>query len=122
VAAPDTPVDRPAVRPLRVANLRDLDASGRLVVTVAGREILILRLGADIVAIANRCPHSGLMRLHHGALRGRSLECPAHRWRFNLGTGRVDTAWWRPTTAAQRRVHLEQFRVYLEGHDVVLEA
>jgi nitrite reductase (NADH) small subunit len=88
---------------VELGSLADLQASGRLVARVGGREVGALwdsELGRA-VGVRNRCPHSGaplcLGRLRDResgvpgtyALSGqRVLRCPWHGWEFDLESGR----------------------------------
>ncbi|HEX2045177.1 MAG TPA: Rieske (2Fe-2S) protein [Gaiellaceae bacterium] len=86
-----------------VGSLAELDARGRLVARVGGREVGVVRDGASgaLHGIRNRCPHHGgplclgtVQERVTGepgryALSGRSvLRCPWHGWEFDLETGR----------------------------------
>jgi len=61
-------------------------ADERTVVSLAGCEILLLRVGDEVHAFDNACPHRG-NPLEHGEVLGDVLECAYHGWRFDLGTG-----------------------------------
>jgi nitrite reductase/ring-hydroxylating ferredoxin subunit len=55
--------------------------------TVGGVELLLLRRGGTIHAIANRCSHRGCS-LHEGDFSGRlTVVCPCHGSTFNLQNG-----------------------------------
>ena len=64
------------------ASLRD----GRAVVEAAGHTILVIRIGDEVHALANACPHEG-NPLVEGELLGDTLQCAYHGWRFDLATG-----------------------------------
>jgi nitrite reductase/ring-hydroxylating ferredoxin subunit len=61
-------------------------AGDRAVVELEGRRILLLRVGDEIHAFDNACPHEG-NPLVEGELLGDVLECAYHGWRFDLATG-----------------------------------
>src|SRR5690242_9597261 len=44
---------------IRVATLADLQPTGRKVVSVAGRHIVLIRDGSAVRALDSRCPHMG---------------------------------------------------------------
>jgi nitrite reductase/ring-hydroxylating ferredoxin subunit len=69
-----------------VGALRDL-RDNRLVVEVNGVSIVVVRAGGSIVAIEDECPHLG-SRLSEGQVRGRTIRCAAHGYRWDLTTGR----------------------------------
>ncbi len=57
-----------------------------MVVALEGREIAIFRVGDELVAVDNACPHEG-NPLVEGEILGDSLTCAYHGWRFDLETG-----------------------------------
>lgn len=68
-----------------VAGLDDL-RRGRLVVEVADVSVLIVRVGATVVAVEDECPHLA-QSLSGGRVSGRMIECPGHGYRWDLLTG-----------------------------------
>jgi nitrite reductase/ring-hydroxylating ferredoxin subunit len=86
-----------------VGSAAELEAAGRLVARVGGREVGVVRDPADggVRGIRNRCPHHG-GPLCFGRVRDREsgtpgryelsgrrvLRCPWHGWEFDLETGR----------------------------------
>jgi len=64
----------------------DVLAGDRAVVELEGRRILLLRVGDDVHAFDNACPHEG-NPLVEGEVLGDVLECAYHGWRFDLATG-----------------------------------
>jgi 3-phenylpropionate/trans-cinnamate dioxygenase ferredoxin subunit len=57
-------------------------------VSVAGRDILLARVGDKYYAAQNRCPHmSG--NLSQGKLEGTIVTCPNHSSQFDLTDGHV---------------------------------
>jgi nitrite reductase/ring-hydroxylating ferredoxin subunit len=64
----------------------DVLTGDRAVVEAEGREILLLRVGDEIHAFDNACPHEG-NPLVDGDVLGDQLECAYHAWRFDLRTG-----------------------------------
>jgi nitrite reductase (NADH) small subunit len=64
----------------------DVLAGDRAVVEADGREILLLRVGDELHALDNACPHEG-NPLVDGEVIGDRLECAYHAWRFDLSTG-----------------------------------
>ncbi len=92
----------------RLADLADLQ--GR-VVEVAGEEIAVFRVGGQIHAIANTCPHRGAA-LAFGELRGTTVTCPLHAWPFDVRTGRC---------LEFPEVAVPTYRVRVEGDEVQIE-
>ncbi|HCC46638.1 MAG TPA: tRNA-(guanine-N1)-methyltransferase [Elusimicrobia bacterium] len=52
-----------------------------------GLPVLLIRRGAEVYALENRCAHMGCP-LSAGRLEGYALQCPCHDWRFDIRTGR----------------------------------
>ncbi|MGH3031841.1 MAG: Rieske (2Fe-2S) protein [Gaiellaceae bacterium] len=67
-------------------SIAGLAAADRMVVALEGREIAIFRVGDELVAVDNACPHEG-NPLVEGEILGDSLTCAYHGWRFDLETG-----------------------------------
>ena len=99
----------------------DLPDGARRVVRVEGQEVLLLRQGGQVYAVAARCPHMGAP-LERGKVTAEgSLICPWHHSAFNLRTGDVE-AWtpWPPAVgkvlgALRRERALPVFPVKEEG-------
>jgi nitrite reductase/ring-hydroxylating ferredoxin subunit len=64
----------------------DVLRGDRAVVVAGDREIVLLRVGSEIHAFDNACPHEG-NPLVDGEILGDTLECAYHGWRFDLSTG-----------------------------------
>jgi nitrite reductase (NADH) small subunit len=86
-----------------VGSRAELEASGRLVARVGGREVGVVldRTTGSVHGVRNRCPHHGgplclgRMRERETGSPGRYelsgrrvLRCPWHGWEFDLGSGR----------------------------------
>jgi len=87
----------------RVASADELPETGGLIVEVDGVEIGIFRVGRELVAWRNVCPHmaapvcrgsvagttlpSRVYEYEYGR-EGEILQCPWHGWEFDLLTGR----------------------------------
>ena len=86
-----------------VAKLDEIPERGSLLVTVAGLEIGLFRVGAQVQAWRNHCPHMAAP-VCRGAVtgtlitspvyeytvgrEGEILQCPWHGWEFDLISGR----------------------------------
>ena len=66
--------------------LSDLDSEGRAVVETDGTEIAVFLVDGRVHALSNTCPHEG-NPLVEGDLRGNTLTCAFHNWKFDLDTG-----------------------------------
>jgi nitrite reductase/ring-hydroxylating ferredoxin subunit len=64
-----------------------LEAHGRKVVRLGGKQVLLIWTQGRVHAIANRCPHEGYP-LSEGTLgAGCVLTCDWHNWKFDLASG-----------------------------------
>lgn len=86
-----------------VARLSSLPAGGHIDVDINGMEVGLYRIGDEIRAWRNFCPHqgapvcrgtisgtnlaSGVYEYKYGR-EGEILQCPWHGWEFDLLTGR----------------------------------
>ncbi len=52
-----------------------------------GLPLLLVRLGAEVFIVENRCAHMGCP-LSGGTLKGYILQCPCHDWRFDIRDGK----------------------------------
>ncbi|HZD65836.1 MAG TPA: Rieske 2Fe-2S domain-containing protein [Acidimicrobiales bacterium] len=57
-------------------------------VVVEGRQVLLCRLGEQVLALDDVCSHAGGL-LSRGRVAGASVTCPLHGSVFDLGNGRV---------------------------------
>ncbi len=68
---------------VRICELPD---SGKKVVSLSGKEILLVNLKGKIYAVENECPHQG-SPLTAAIVKNGALYCPRHGYRFNLVDG-----------------------------------
>ena len=71
-----------------VARMADLPDDGGLCVIVDGRPVALFKVGDEVFAIDNVCPHQG-GPLAEGCLDGPYVTCPMHAWTFDVRTGAV---------------------------------
>jgi nitrite reductase/ring-hydroxylating ferredoxin subunit len=69
------------------AKLSEVPNFGKKVVTVNGRELLLINIKGQIFACENECPHQG-SPLQAGIVKDNYLSCPRHGYRFDLTSGR----------------------------------
>ena len=74
--------------PVQIATKDELKDRTMKAVNVAGREILLARVGDNYYAAQNRCPHMG-GKLVEGKLEGTVVTCPLHGSQFDLTNGQV---------------------------------
>lgn len=94
-----------------VMPVTELEAKGKAVVRLDGRQILLVHNGAEVFACANRCPHEGYP-LSEGTLsNGCVLTCNWHNWKFDLASGATLVGGDKLTLYP---VRLEEGRVWLD--------
>ena len=79
-----------ACRPLafeRAAKLQELPAGRGICVRIGGLEIGLYRVGDEVYALENACPHAG-WPLHEGEVSDRVVICGGHGFEYDLATGR----------------------------------
>lgn len=71
-----------------VCRLDALEEGAPTLVTARGRKIVLARVGDEVFAMRDACPHNGAS-LSCGwiSAKRRELICPWHRFRFDLRTG-----------------------------------
>ncbi len=73
-------------RVIEVAEFLNLAEGKPTAVFPLGLPVLLVRRGAEVRALENRCAHMGCP-LTSGTLEGDILRCPCHDWRFNIRDG-----------------------------------
>ena len=73
---------------VKIANLSDLPAGGRLSLIVDELPALLLRIGDDLYCIEDVCTHDG-QTLTDGPVADCAITCPRHGARFDLKTGKA---------------------------------
>jgi nitrite reductase/ring-hydroxylating ferredoxin subunit len=96
-----------------VGGLADL-RHNRLVTELDGTSILVVRTGRALAAVENECPHLG-QRLSDGDVSGRVIQCAAHGYRWDLGTGQPAGG-----LRVQRRRPLRSVPIRLAGDRILL--
>jgi len=72
---------------LEAAELAKIPEGRPYAVFPRGLPVLLVRRGAEVYALENRCAHMGCP-LAAGTLDGYVLTCPCHDWRFDVRDGR----------------------------------
>lgn len=65
----------------------DLPVDDVIGVAVAGKDLAVYTVGAEVFASDNLCTH-GNARLCDGFLDGHEIECPLHQGKFDVRDGR----------------------------------
>ena len=94
-----------------VGALAELKFAPGAPVRVDGHWLALFRLGDDLVAIDNACPHASAP-LCDGAVLDGKVVCYLHLWEFDLRTGACSVGpQWNvrsyPVRVADGRVHVE---------------
>ncbi len=69
-----------------MARLADVPTGRGLRVVVGTLQVGLFRVGDELHAMENACPHAGLP-LSEGLLEGCVVTCTAHGWRFDVRSG-----------------------------------
>ena len=103
---------------LYAAELSDL-VGGRVRVCVGAADLLLICEQARIAAVDAHCPHAGYS-LERGRIARGVIECPAHRWRFDLRTGAVRVQWWARLLGRRHSGRLRTYRVMTDGERLLV--
>lgn len=71
---------------IEIAHLDQIPDGSGAPFKAAGREVALFKVGLDICAIADTCPHAG-GSLGLGRLDGKIVTCPVHGMKFDVTTG-----------------------------------
>lgn len=117
----------------KIAELASLTEGKPFCVKTPSLNILLIRRGAAVHAIENRCPHLGLP-MARGKVAGEEIVCPFHGSRFDIRTGE-NTDWvsavaglklpaWSSSLLSfgKKPQPIRTYPVSLEGQDVFIEA
>ena len=94
-----------------VAKISEVPNFGKKVVSVSGREILLVNVKGNIYAVENECPHQG-SPLDAAVVKDGYISCPRHGWRFSLVDGHC---------ADYPEYVLATFPVQLSGDDILVD-
>lgn len=75
-------------RYVEVAKKSQIPEGDSIGVEIEGKLLALVNLGDEIYALEDTCPHEA-GPLSDGQIIGEDIECPWHRSRFNIKTGRV---------------------------------
>lgn len=94
-----------------VAKTSEVPNFGKKVVSVSGKEILLVNSKGTFYAVENECPHQG-SSLGAALVKDSHISCPRHGYRFNLTDGKC---------AEHPDFVLTTFPVQLDGDDILVE-
>jgi nitrite reductase (NADH) small subunit len=69
-----------------VISLDELADGAMAETIVSGRAVAVARVGDNVYALDNACPHAG-GPIGDGTLEGTTVTCPFHGWAFDVTTG-----------------------------------
>lgn len=69
-----------------VARISEVPNFGKKVVSIDGKEIVLVNVKGTIYAVENECPHQG-SPMTGGIVRDGTISCPRHGYRFSLADG-----------------------------------
>jgi len=101
---------------VRVASLRDLPAEGGIAIQYGATQIALFRVGGELYATQNSCPHTQASVLSRGIVgddhQAPKVACPLHKRTFDLRTG---------ACLSQDAAAIATFRLRIEGDDILVE-
>lgn len=97
---------------VKVAQKSELPKDSGYYVEVNGKEMALFKIGDEVFAIYQICPHAGAP-LSEGFLHGKKVTCPWHGWEFDVTNGQCTF-----NPGIQQPV----YKVKIEGDDVYVEA
>jgi NAD(P)H-dependent nitrite reductase small subunit len=96
---------------VKVAEFGDLPDDTGMVVEAGGQEIALFKVGVEVYALENECPHRE-GPIGEGELEDDVVTCPWHAWQVNVRTGEVV---YDPRLCAKTfRCRVEDGAVYVE--------
>ena len=94
-----------------VAKTSEVPNFGKKIVSVAGREILLVNVKGTIFAVENECPHQG-SPMAAAIVRDGYISCPRHGYRFSLIDG---------SCAEHPECTLATFPVQIDGENILVD-
>jgi 3-phenylpropionate/trans-cinnamate dioxygenase ferredoxin subunit len=101
----------------KICSISDLpNRRGRKFTIAEDTDIAVFRVGENIYAVSNVCPHNQAQVLYDGYVDDELyLACPIHGWQFHLETGKV------PAECKGLSATLETYNVKIENDEVWVE-
>ena len=94
-----------------VAKISEVPNFGKKVVSVAGREILLVNIKGVVYAVENECPHQG-SPMNAAVVKDGYISCPRHGYRFSLIDG---------SCAEHPECTLATFPVQIDGENILVD-
>ena len=75
----------------KIANVDEITQASPRSFKVGDCECVLFRVGEQIFALENLCPHQRYAVFHQGGLDDYTITCPMHGWSFDVRTGKAVT-------------------------------
>jgi nitrite reductase/ring-hydroxylating ferredoxin subunit len=75
----------------KVAQIDEITPASPKRIKVGESECVLFRIGEQIFAIENLCPHQLYAVFHQGILEQYTITCPMHGWSFDVRNGKAVT-------------------------------
>jgi nitrite reductase/ring-hydroxylating ferredoxin subunit len=95
----------------RIARIDEVTPARPKRVTVGACEIALFRVGNEILAVENLCPHQQFSVFYQGVLDDYTITCPMHAWSFDIRNGKA--------VAGSGRIRIFELRVV--GNEVLIK-
>ena len=95
-----------------VGTIADFPEQHGVRVLVAGRALAVFRIGTELFAVDDSCPHRRFP-LNDGVVSGLTVQCRTHGSCFNLATGALERG--------PSRVGVHAYKVVVVGEQVEVE-
>jgi len=117
---------------IAIGKLSDFPDEGGRVIDAAGISLVVVRVGNELCAVANKCAHLGLP-LGASKVDAKTITCPFHGSQFNMcsgenldwvrGVGGVKLPEWsrRILAMGKQPSPLKTYPVMVEGDQVLVE-
>ena len=97
---------------VKLCGVAEAPEEGKLVaVEVEGIAICLAKVGGELSAIDNWCPHRRAP-LAEGWIEGEAVVCPWHSWSFNVKTG---------VAVYPEKEKVEVFPTKVEGEEILID-
>lgn len=94
-----------------VAKISEVPSFGKKVVSVSGKEVLLINIKGTVYACENECPHQG-SPMNAAIVKDGTISCPRHGYRFNLSDG---------SCSDHPEFILRTYPVQLSGDDILID-
>lgn len=97
-----------------VGRLSEIPENSAVAVQAGRRTIAVFRIGNEVFAVANSCPHKGASLCDGEVVAAEKVvRCPWHHWNWRLEDGKLE---------ADPRQGLRQYQVSVDNDQVIITA